>query len=167
MCVQVWNDNFAEKPLVRSSSFFDLVRLPSMQQQLKYGGPRICGSFPTRRHQRHINRTFSWITQHVWCCWGWVWCVFFRFDVYRFLINPERYQEHFTPQKHFDSAPSRLSLLLGFGISFARARRLRKIWGTLFHGSFPSLRPVISGLMGIFAVFNSKALNSRPYNRSY
>ena len=47
-----------------------------------------------------------------------------------FLINPERYQEHFTPQKHFDSAPSRLSLLLGFGISFARARRLRKIWGT-------------------------------------
>ena len=48
---------------------------------VKYGGPRICGSFPTRRHQRHINRTFSWITQHVWCCWGWVWCVFFRFDV--------------------------------------------------------------------------------------
>lgn len=76
-------------------------------------------------------------------------------------------QEHFTPQKHFDSAPSRLSLLLGFGISFARARRLRKIWGTLFHVSFPSLRPVISGLMGIFVLFNSKALNSRPYTRSY
>lgn len=128
---------------------------------------RICDSFPTRRHQWHINRTFSWITQHVWCCWGWVWCVFFRFDVYRFLINPERYQEHFTPQKNFDSAPSRLSLLLGFGISFARARRLRKIWGTLFHVSFPSLRPVISGLMGIFVLFNSKALNSRPYTRSY
>ena len=28
---------------MRSSSFFDLVRLPSMQQQLKHGGLRICG----------------------------------------------------------------------------------------------------------------------------
>ncbi len=85
-------------------------------------------------------------------------------EIQRNLASPAEIQ-------HFDRS-ERLCLLLGFGISFARARRLSETWGIFFPASWIHL--------GEFSFTESndsgnhgnrcgswKPLNSRPCTRSY